>query len=78
MNTTTTAQTQAQRSGNDYELRFVSLFNEGRALSFPCDAQGHVDIDALEARARLNYFYARSVIGREYTMPAVQRQVTLH
>jgi hypothetical protein len=60
----------------NYELRFVSLFHEGRALSFPCDAEGHVDLDALSGPARLNYFYARTVIGREFTMPAVQP--TLH
>jgi hypothetical protein len=55
-----------------YELRFRSLFNEGRGYAFPCDAQGHVDIDALGERARLNYFYARTVIGREFSIPAVQ------
>ena len=54
-----------------FELRFQSLFHEGRALSFPCDAAGHVDLDALSDRARNNYFYARSVIGREFEMPAV-------
>lgn len=56
-----------------YELRFQSLFNEGRALAFPCDAQGHVDMDALSERARGNYLYARAVVGREYATPAVQR-----
>lgn len=56
-----------------YELRFQSLFNEGRALAFPCDAEGHVDMDALSERARGNYLYARAVVGREYATPAVQR-----
>ena len=55
-----------------YELRFQSLFDEGRAYAFPCDAQGHVDIDALSERARHNYLYARTVIGREFAMPAVR------
>lgn len=55
-----------------YELRFQSLFNEGRALTFPCDAGGHVQLDALSERARFNYLYARAVIGREFAMPAVQ------
>ena len=55
-----------------YELRFQSLFDEGRGYAFPCDAQGHVDIDALSERARLNYLYARTVIGREFAMPAVR------
>jgi len=57
-----------------YELRFRSLFEEGRGFAFPCDAQGRVDIDAMSDRARLNYFYARTVIGRELTTPAVQRR----
>lgn len=57
----------------DYELRFQSLFHEGRALAFPCDAEGHVDLDALSERARGNYLYARAVVGREYATPAVQR-----
>ncbi len=56
-----------------YELRFDSLFNEGRALAFPCDAKGLVDMDALSARAKLNYLYARTVIGREFRIPAVRR-----
>jgi hypothetical protein len=54
-----------------FELRFTSLFQEGRGYAFPCDAQGHVDLDSLSERARANYFFARSVIGREVTMPAV-------
>jgi hypothetical protein len=54
-----------------YELRFQSLFHEGRGYSFPCDAHGRVDIDALADKARLNYLYARTVIGREVATPLV-------
>jgi hypothetical protein len=54
-----------------YELRFQSLFNEGRGFAFPCDAEGHVDLDALGDRLRLNYLYARTLVGRDFTMPAV-------
>ncbi len=64
-------------TGLVFELRFTSLFQEGRGFSFPCDAQGHVDLDTLSERARANYFFARSVIGREVTMPAV-RPATMH
>ena len=56
-----------------YQLRFQSLFHEGRAMSFPCDAEGHVDLDALSESARENYLYARAVIGREYAVPSVCR-----
>lgn len=55
-----------------YELCFRSLFDGGRAYVFPCDAEGHVDMDSLSERARNNYLYARSVIGRDLSMPAVQ------
>jgi hypothetical protein len=52
-----------------FELRFQSLFNEGRGLAFPCDAQGRVDMDRLTERARINYLGARTLIGREFAMP---------
>ena len=55
-----------------YEIRFQSLFNEGLALCFPCDEEGHVAMDALSDRARENYLYARAVIGREYAYPTVR------
>jgi hypothetical protein len=55
-----------------YELRFRSLFDEGRGYSFPCDSSGQVDLDALSDRARGNYFFVRTGIGREFAMPAVQ------
>jgi hypothetical protein len=57
-----------------YELRFQSLFDEGRALAFPCDACGSVHLDALSDRARNNYLYARAVVGREFAHPAVRRK----
>lgn len=55
-----------------FEIRFQSLFHEGRALSFPCDAQGRVTLDLLSERARDNYLYARAVVGREYAYPLVR------
>lgn len=55
-----------------YELRFQSLFSEGRALSFPCDDGGHVPLDSLSERARTNYLYARAVVGREFACPVVR------
>jgi len=54
-----------------YETRFFSLFNKGGELAFPCDAQGNVNLDGLSNRARNNYFYARALIGREFSAPVV-------
>ena len=54
-----------------YELRFQSLHDAGRAYVFPCDAAGHVDMDALTDNARENYLFARIVVGRDVSTPAV-------
>ena len=54
-----------------FELRFPSLSGTGRALSFPCDASGTVQMVCLSARA-LNYFLLeRALPGREYGWPSV-------
>ncbi len=58
-------------SASRFELRFESLFNPGRGLTFPCDQHGAVELDSLSERARKNYFYARAVVGREFATPAV-------
>jgi hypothetical protein len=55
-----------------YEIRYRSLFDEGRGLAFPCDAKGLVNLDALSDAARNNYLYARALVGREFATPAVQ------
>lgn len=54
-----------------YEVRFESLFDPGRAMSFPCDHEGHVDLDSLPARARNNYLFARAMVGKDYLPPHV-------
>jgi hypothetical protein len=67
-----TMPSQAAPKAAQFELRFQSLFDGGHAYAFSCDEAGHVNIDTLSAHARLNYFYARTVIGREVAMPAVR------
>ncbi|MGM9488258.1 hypothetical protein [Ideonella sp. YS5] len=54
-------------------LRFRSLFDDGRGLAFPCDDHGEVDMNTLSERARGNYLYARTVVGREFHSPRVER-----
>jgi len=68
------ANNQARRAAG-YVLRFQSLFAEGRALAFECDAGGNVDLDALSERAKLNYLYARTVIGRDFASPIVEPSI---
>ncbi len=54
-----------------FQLRYLSLFDSGRGFSFPCDAQGQVDLDSLSETARNNYLYARALVGRDFSLPAV-------
>ena len=55
-----------------YELRFASLFIEGRGFAFPCDADGAVDLGGTNRARRRNYLLARAAVGRELGLPAVQ------
>ena len=66
-----TAMTKLER-GAQFQIRFRSLFNEGRGLAFPCDAAGQVDLDALSELGRCNYLFARAMVGREYATPDVR------
>lgn len=66
-----TTATSAPLDGTCYELRFQSLFVEGRGLAFPCDARGSVDLARLSERARHNFLRAREVVGREFALPVV-------
>jgi len=54
-----------------FQLRFRSLFREGRGYAFPCDPRGQVAMDALSERARSNYLFARAMVGRDYAPPEV-------
>ena len=53
------------------ELRFVHRRNERESLAFPCDAQGRVDLDALDERRRNQYLFARALMGRDYAFPVL-------
>ena len=61
------------QSGTRFQIRFRSLFHEGRGYAFPCDANGHVDLERLSARARANYLYARAAVGSDLQHPEVVR-----
>lgn len=56
-----------------HQLLFASLYHPGRGFAVPCDAGGHVDLDALPKRLLTSYLGARAMIGREYAYPVVQR-----
>ena len=54
-----------------FEMRFPSLVDAGESLAFPCDALGHVDMDALGDRRMCQYLFARATIGHDYGRPQV-------
>ena len=55
-----------------FELRYRSLSADRRPLAFPCDELGRVDIDRLSPKQRLDYLFARAVVGRDFAAPHVQ------
>jgi hypothetical protein len=54
-----------------YELRFQPLVHDSPVFVFPCDPEGHVDMDALSDADKLDYLYARVLVGREFAAPDV-------
>ena len=47
----------ATLSASHFELRFESLFQQGRALAFPCDASGRVELARRsQRRGELSWF----------------------
>jgi hypothetical protein len=55
-----------------FQLRYRSYFDAGTSFAFPCDARGQVDMDGLSERSRLNYLYARAMVGKELDAPSVE------
>ena len=49
----------------------ILLTRPGRGFTFPCDPEGHVDMDAMSERTRDSYLGARALVGREYAFPVV-------
>jgi len=65
------AQTAAMPFKPEFEVHFRSLLRRGFELIFPCDGQGRVNLDALSDRAKVDYLFARAMVGREYAGPAI-------
>lgn len=55
----------------NHELRFLALADGREGYAFPCDPAGHVELDGLTERERIDYLYARAVVGREVAPPSV-------
>lgn len=55
----------------DFQLHFRSLFTERKVFDFPCNANGHVVMDALSERSRSSYPFAGATVGRFSAPPQV-------
>lgn len=52
-------------------LHYQSLSLAERSYDFPCDGEGHVQLDELTEPQRNDYFYARVVVGNSLAAPHV-------
>jgi hypothetical protein len=69
-------QSTAHSSDEVYELQFCGLHQESLLLKFPCDAKGHVNLDALSEQALAAYLVARRLVGRDLATPEVRAMAT--
>lgn len=60
-----------------FELRFAPLGTPGAAVAVPCDEAGRVDLDGIDHATRQRYFYAHTLIGRDFARPIVRRIVAI-
>lgn len=65
--------TNQQEQGRHHELLFADLVHPGHGYVFPCDPQGHVNVDDLSQAARMKYLHVRAVVGREFFAPVIRR-----
>jgi uncharacterized membrane protein YebE (DUF533 family) len=56
---------------HQFEVRFASLFRVGRAVAFPCDPNGIVDLGRMSEQARNSYVAACAMVGKEYATPQI-------
>lgn len=63
----------APAGGPCHGLRFEYLDRAGRALVFPCDAQGRVDVRAFSPSLQASYESARRRVGLDLAYPALVR-----
>ena len=56
-----------------FQVRFSCSCLQGRAVTFPCDSHGEVDLDRLSEAGRQDYLFARIMVRRERVRPEIVR-----
>ncbi len=57
---------------DQFILRFQHLHDHGRAFSFPCNADGDVEMSPLSNTSRANYMRACQSVGTDFAQPVVK------
>jgi hypothetical protein len=63
---------QQRSNGATYRLRFEPTVDGEHVIDIPCDADGQVNLDALEEAERTAYFYARVVCRPRFATHVVR------
>ena len=58
-------------TASTFQIRFDSSFFADRAVAFPCDERGQVDMDQLSEAGRRDYFFARIMTRLAHLEPEV-------
>jgi hypothetical protein len=59
------------RVAAEFSVMFRPLAERGESLVFPCDREGHVDLDTASEHMRNIYLFARGMIGHQFLIPVV-------
>jgi hypothetical protein len=54
-----------------FQIRFPPISTDYKAVAFPCDVSGHVDLDRLNDAERYEYFFARVMARRARRPPQI-------
>jgi len=70
--------TDHRQAAATHYLFFSGLFPAVHSLAFPCDPEGHVNMDEMSDHARENYLFARTVVGCDYDVPVIVAATDKH
>ena len=56
----------------EYLLVFQSVYDVGHRYSFECTKEGVVNLDNLSDKGRNNYYYCKTMVGREFAWPRIE------
>ena len=57
-----------------HTLRFEAIAAGCRGYVFPCNPSGQVEIDCLSDRERVDFLFARHLVGLRFQRPLVEHQ----